>query len=170
MSSKVLVIDTSILCCWLNIPGKEHAGPASDRWDFDRVQTTLEAEKEKNSVFVLPLASLIETGNHIAQSNGSRYDLATRLCSLLTSSLSGESPWAMFGEQAALWEAEALQSLAGSWPNMAAARLAIGDATIKEVADYYARAGFRVEILTGDAGLKAYESSKAMAIPRRRNR
>lgn len=38
----------------------------------------------------------------------------------------------------------------------------------KDVADYYARAGFRVTILTGDAGLKAYEPAVPAAVPRRR--
>lgn len=51
----------------------------------------------------------------------------------------------------------------------AAKGIAIGDATIKEVAEYYASAGFEVEIFTGDARLKSYQPvSKAKLVPRRR--
>ena len=170
MSHRVLVIDTSILCCWLKIPGKETAGSGDEKWNFDRVEAILKREREKNSTFVLPLATLIETGNHIAQSSGDRHKLATELGKLLIASLTGESPWAIFGEQTILWESDALGDLAKNWPPLAAARLTIGDATIKEVADYYSRAGFRVEILTGDAGLKAYESPIILKMPRRGTR
>lgn len=27
---KVLVLDTSVLCCWLKVPGRETAGPLED--------------------------------------------------------------------------------------------------------------------------------------------
>ena len=43
----------------------------------------------------------------------------------------------------------------------------IGDATIKDVAEFYTESGVSVEILTGDEGLKAYEP-KAVKVPRRR--
>jgi len=42
--------------------------------------------------------------------------------------------------------------------------------TIKEVAEYYARMGYRVEIFTGDEGLKAYEPIVPAEAPRRRQR
>ena len=48
-----------------------------------------------------------------------------------------------------------------------AEKLSIGDATIKNVANYYMESGMEVEILTGDGGLKAYEP-KVVKIPRRR--
>lgn len=46
----------------------------------------------------------------------------------------------------------------------------IGDASIAEVANYYSASGFEVEIFTGDAGLKAFEPSVKMEIPRRKRR
>lgn len=58
--------------------------------------------------------------------------------------------------------------MADNWPALAAGGITIGDATIKDVAEHYARAGYYVEILTGDAGLKAYEPAKPIQIPRRR--
>ncbi len=167
MPKKVLVLDTSILCCWLRIPGKDSAGANHDRWDFNRIDELLTSERAVGSFFVLPIASLIETGNHIAQCNGDRYKLATTLTDHLKDTVDGLSPWAAFTEQSTLWEPTNLQGLAEEWPRLAVGGTSIGDATIKHVAEYYAKAGFEVEILTGDDGLKAYETAKPLPIPRR---
>ena len=35
---KVLVIDTSILCVWLSIPGFETCGSQEDKWDKPRAR------------------------------------------------------------------------------------------------------------------------------------
>lgn len=59
---KVLIVDTSILCAWLGVPGKETCGAKSDRWDQNKVKQKIEAEKKQNTTFVLPLATIIETG------------------------------------------------------------------------------------------------------------
>lgn len=57
------------------------------------------------------------------------------------------------------------------WRETAITGQSLGDAMIVEVAKYYADYGATVEIFTGDAGLKAYESSTSSApIPRRRKR
>lgn len=58
--------------------------------------------------------------------------------------------------------------MALSWPKLAATGMTLGDATIKDVADYYAKAGYDVKIVTGDQALKAHEPVKPVAIPRRR--
>lgn len=170
MSKHVLILDTSVLCCWLQVPGKEEAGTQDDRWTHERIDKLLQEEKEKHSTFVLPVATLIETGNHIAQVSGNRFGLANKLACYLRESANANSPWAAFTEQAELWQADNLHSLAQNWPTLAAQGLSIGDATIKDVAEYYYKAGFSVEILTGDQGLKAYEPVKSVLIPRRRSK
>jgi hypothetical protein len=168
MSKKVLILDTSVLCCWLQVPGKEHAGPDHDKWDYQRISSLLDREEKDGSTFVLPMASLIETGNHIAQCAQHRYETARKLAQYLIHSTDGTSPWAAFTEQAVLWGMENLRRIAQTWPSLAAQRLTIGDATIKDVAEYYARAGYLVEILTGDNGLKAYQPATPLVPPRRR--
>jgi hypothetical protein len=168
MARKILVLDTSILCCWLRVPGKDTAGTESDIWDFDRIDKLLITERAKRSTFVLPIASLIETGNHIAQCNGNRYNLAIALTDHLKNTVLASSPWAAFTDQSTLWEPKNLQELADAWPQLAVGGTSIGDATIKHVAEYYSTAGYEVEILTGDAGLKAYETTKTQLVPRRR--
>lgn len=168
MPSKVLIFDTSVLCCWLKIPGKETAGPANDRWTHNRIAELLAAEKQEGSTFVLPIATLIETGNHIANCNGNRFELASSLSKHLRDAADAASPWAAFTEQASHWERDGLLNLANHWPQLAAAGTSIADATIKQVAEHYASAGMKVEILTGDQGLKAYQPDHPVSVPRRR--
>ena len=168
MSKRVLILDTSVLCCWLQVPGKEEAGPQNDRWNHVRIKELLEQELAENSTFVLPIATLIETGNHIAQASNHRFERASSLAGYLREAADAQSPWAAFTDQSPLWQAENLRALADSWPELAKGGTSIGDATIKDVAEYYAIAGYHVEILTGDAGLKAYEPVRPVATPRRR--
>jgi hypothetical protein len=167
---KVLIFDTSILCVWLNVPGMGSCGPDQDKWDKARVQRKIEAEQINKATFVLPLATIIETGNHISQAKQSRKEHAEALADLMKKSADQQTPWAAFSEQSTLWSPEKLKKLAKAWPDLAAGKLSIGDATIKDVAEYYAKMGFQVEILTGDQGLKAYEPEKPVDIPRRRKR
>ncbi len=165
---RVLVIDTSILCVWLDVPGMAACGPDSDRWDKQRVESKLVAEQQTKTTFVLPLATIIETGNHITRAPHSRKERAEALAELMRKSADEQSPWAAFAAQSPLWSPEKLKELAKSWPDAAVQGLSLGDATIKDIANYYSQAGYAVEILTGDAGLKAYEPVRPTLTPRRR--
>ncbi|HEY9747165.1 MAG TPA: hypothetical protein V6C63_00585 [Allocoleopsis sp.] len=165
---KVLIIDTSILCVWLQIPGKTTCGSSSNQWNKERVEKVLEAEIRAATTLVLPLATILETGNHIAQASSQGYETAQALAKLMAAAADEKTPWAAFTDQSVLWEAEALKKLAVEWPNLAARRISIGDATIKTVAEHYARSGYQVEIFTGDEGLKAYEPPVPVKPPRRR--
>ncbi|NES94604.1 MAG: hypothetical protein F6K32_05125 [Desertifilum sp. SIO1I2] len=167
---KVLIIDTSILCIWLKVPKMEACGTERDKWNFARVDEYIQKEIKESTTLVLPLATIIETGNHIAQSSGNRYELAQALAKIMSDAADEQSPWAAFTDQSVLWEAENLKKLASEWPKLASEQISIGDATIKTVAEYYTQAGFQVEILTGDSGLKAYEPTTSVPTPRRRRR
>jgi hypothetical protein len=167
---KVLILDTSILCVWLDVPGMADCGPDGDKWNRQRVAQKLQDEEQDNTTFVLPMASIIETGNHIAQAAHSRRELGEGLADLMRKSANQETPWAAFSEQSVLWSPEKLVALADNWPTLADQRFSLGDATIKDVAEYYAKMSYRVEILTGDAGLKAYEPAVPPEIPRRKQR
>ncbi|MEI7695667.1 MAG: hypothetical protein WCI64_08505 [Chlorobium sp.] len=167
----LLIIDTSILAIWLEVPGMENCGPDHDRWDKKRVAQKIQSEiDEKTTTFVLPLASIIETGNHIAHARHSRKERGDALADLMRKSADQQTPWAAFSDQTVLWSPEKLKLLADSWPELAAQKLSLGDATIKDVAEYYTQMGYSVEILTGDLGLKAYEPRVSVEIPRRRQR
>jgi hypothetical protein len=165
---KVLIFDTSILCFYLQVPNMETAGSDHDKWDKKRVDQVIEEAEKANKTFVLPLASIIETGNHISQIKGKRYDIAQQFAELMRKVADAQTPWAAFTEQAEFWESEGLKQLAANWLEKVTENLSLGDVSIKNIAEYYAKSGFQVEILTADAGLKAYEPSIAIAIPRRR--
>ena len=173
--NKVIIIDTSVFCVYLKLPGWTSCGKGANTWDFESIDQKLKNEETKGTSFVLPLATIIETGNHISQSTGNRYQLAERFGSIMIDCADDKDPWTAFSQQADLWTDETLKNLAGTWPELAAQKISIGDATIKEVADYYARTGYiEVEIFSGDAGLKAYQPPLPKQIgvptPRRRKR
>ena len=171
MTGKALIFDTSVMCCWLKISGKESCGPDEDRWDHARISELVEIEERSGSTFVIPVATIIETGNHIAQSAGDRYDLASVLAEKLRAAAEERAPWAAFEDQSGLWSSRKLIQLCQEWPNLAAQGIGIGNTTIKEVAEFYASTGsISVEILTGDKGLKAYQPAVSPPTPRRRAR
>ena len=167
---RVLILDTSILCCWLQVPGKDSFGSGENHWNHKRVSQVIDAEQSKNSLLVLPVASIIETGNHIAQSKAwNVFEIATRLAELMQRSAQEKEPWAAFQHQSELWDASQLEKLAACWPELAKQGLGIGDATIKDVAEFYASTGTcHVEILTGNQELKAWQPAAPVMVPRRR--
>ena len=86
-------------------------GPEGDRWDYERIEQKVSEELEAGSTFVLPLATIIETGNHIAFTAGDRYALAQSLSEYIRKTATDTDPWAAFGHQAELWSAEKLITL-----------------------------------------------------------
>lgn len=166
---KVLVLDTSILCVWLHIPKMDNCGPEDDKWDYNRVDKKISDEIHGGTLLVLPMATIIETGNHITQSGGDRYSLVNRFADLVICALDGHSPWAAFTSQNSIWSSEGLRQLIERWRKDAIVGLSMGDVSILDVAEYYAQAGNNVEILTGDQGLKSYEPVNAPIVPRRRH-
>jgi hypothetical protein len=181
MPKKVQVMDTSILLVWLGVPGKDTCIIQGVTWDKTYVENLIKQEETKGTTLVLPLATLIEAGNHIANVKAphtrKRYPFAKKLAEILIKAIDEESPWAAFTEQSVLWEKEALKALAEEWPSLAAKAdakkdkggLSMGDVTIKRVAEYYTKMGNVVEILTGDEGLKSYQPTSPKP-PRRRRR
>lgn len=168
MKKKVLIFDTSVLCVWLKVPGKETCGSKENRLTFDMVNAKIEEEKSQGTTFVLPIASIIETGNHIAHSTGDRHEVGYAFADIISATADQISPWAAFTEQSELWKKENLKVLAERWKESVISGQSLGDASIVDVANYYASAEFEVEVFTGDEGLKAYEPSTPVVKPRRR--
>ncbi|MCD6532979.1 MAG: hypothetical protein J7L25_02725 [Deltaproteobacteria bacterium] len=83
---KVLIMDTSILCVWLEIAGMSDCGPDSDKWNKERVEAKIRDEELISTTFVLPLASIIETGNHISQARHNRRKSGQALAELIKKS------------------------------------------------------------------------------------
>jgi len=168
MNKKVLIIDTSILCVWLKVPGKDSCGSGTKIITYNDVNERIEQEKRQGTTFVLPIASIIETGNHIAHSPGNRWLLGNAFADMISEMADAKSPWAAFTAQNALWQPDKMKELAERWKQTVVSGQSMGDASIVDVASYYGKMGFDVEIFTGDEGLKAYEPESRPSIPRRK--
>ncbi|MBD5187678.1 MAG: hypothetical protein HDR45_05740 [Bacteroides sp.] len=166
---KAIILDTSILCVWLRVPGKETCGPDGNRWTFDSVKQKIDSEIKAGSTLIMPLTSIIETGNHIAQAHGDKHDVVNSFVEHIENAIDGNVPWAAFTEQSGLIDSEALKKTLSAWKETALAGQSFGDALIVAVAKYYAAYNITVEIFTGDMGLKAYEPAAPKGPqPRRR--
>ncbi len=166
---KVIILDTSIICVWLQVPGKETCGPDNARWTHKSVVAKIEEEIHAGSTLILPFAAIIETGNHIAQARGDRHSNVNSFIDKIEQALDWKATWDAFTQQASLIGNDELKRTLNIWRETAITGQSLGDAMIVEVAKYYLNYGATVEIFTGDEGLKAYEStSSSRPIPRRR--
>ncbi|MFO0573363.1 MAG: hypothetical protein U1A78_05160 [Polyangia bacterium] len=165
---KALILDTSILCVYLQVPGKETCGSSDSRWDGARVRALIEQAVQEGASLVLPLATVIETGNHIAQARSERFEKAQALVDLIAQAADARSPWLALGTETEQWAGASLKEIVASWPADAARRLSMGDTLIARVGALYAALGFHVELLTGDCQLKSMEPPPPVLTPRRR--
>ncbi|MBR4647496.1 MAG: hypothetical protein IKO75_10330 [Bacteroidales bacterium] len=154
--TKILIIDTSIMCVWLKVPGKETTGK-NNEYTYDIVARHIEEERGRGTKLVLPIATIIETGNHIAHANGNKEHSIEELSSMIISSAKGENPWIAIDMQHSLWDVDNLSALMEEWKKtVISEKQSIGDAAIVQIAKQFAPT-CEVEIFTGDGGLKNYE-------------
>lgn len=153
MPAKVTFIDTSVLCELLKVPGLSS--------HHDDIRTEFELRGEDGERFVIPITAVIETGNHIAQSNGDRRAAAERFVRFLGAARSGEAP---FTVHRLSWDDEFLMELcAGNGTgraliDLAAARMGAGDVAILVERGRFKRdsAYTEVQVWTLDAALGTY--------------
>lgn len=173
MARKVIVLDTSILCVWLGIPGmdrieKKGETPISQ----SDIVAKIQKEIAGGARIVLPLASVIECGNHITQIKGADpKGYIDKFADFILRSIEGLEPWDVFTNQTNLFDEENFKKLVETWRDLSMSGISMGDASIIQVAQHYESKNFTVEIYTGDAGLKAYEPvPKKEILPRNKSR
>jgi len=85
--SAICLIDTSIFLNLLNVPNRNQ----------DREQVVLDYQTyvESACTFILPMATIIETGNHIAQNGdgNTRRRTAERFSGIVLAAFNGEAPY-----------------------------------------------------------------------------
>ena len=81
---------------------------SDDKWDYARVKEKIDREIAQNSTLVLPMATLIESGNHIAQAPCNRFEVANALADIIKKVAMEEEPWAAFTFQNELWNKDNL--------------------------------------------------------------
>lgn len=155
---EVLFIDSSVLCNLLRVPG------FSDR--AEEIQRIFNTRWEAGAKFVLPITSIIETGNHISQCNGDRHAAAERFRIALEAAVSRNAPWIIHDFQ---WDSGFMEEvLAGDSTgstlvqHFTANLLSAGDLTILVERDRFAqkRSFDSVEIWTLDENLDSYSGTE----------
>jgi len=160
VTATVTMVDTSVLCELLQVPGKSNPARSAD------VRAEVDRRWREGERFVIPITAVIETGNHIAQADGNRYDVAGRLVRLLQVAVSEQSHWRVLQTRLG---AEFLTSLCAgdstgqSLETLAAARVGAGDiAILVERDQFLATTAIRnVQVWTFDEGLYAQAAARA---------
>lgn len=127
----ICIIDTSVFVNLLNVPGRNN--------DMERITADYEEYVSSDATFILPMATIIQTGNHIAQNGDGRQrrETAQRFCRVVAASLKNESPYILAPfpqtDEMLIW-LEKFPDCAGA--NKTAARIgegtSFGDLTIIE--------------------------------------
>lgn len=85
----VVFIDTSVLLNILKVPDKAQ--------NVEAVKAQLTSYHQNGSTLLLPITAVIETGNHIAQIKGHKYEKKTcaqKFSDMLGAVSTGDAPWA----------------------------------------------------------------------------
>ena len=135
MKKKVLLIDTSILTVWLDIPSfdiTENKG-----LDKSKIDAFLDSKQKDGYTFMLPIATIIETGNHVAQikDGNIRHQIVNEFADLLIKLARKESPWLLNSNEVKSFTSDELIELAEQWKNKGVYKLSLGDASILKVAN-----------------------------------
>jgi hypothetical protein len=150
----VVFIDTSILCNLIPVPGRNQ--------DETQVRTELSSRLSSGHQFILPITSVIETGNFVAQLGDGRERLATatKFESILRLICAGNAPWVLHD---VAWNQDFLELFldgGGSGMNYvehAQSRIGAGDLCILTEREHYrARTKIDAEVWTLDDGLNSH--------------
>jgi hypothetical protein len=118
----ICIVDTSIFCNILEVPNL-----CQDR---DRVLNRLEELIEDGATLLLPLATIYETGNHIAQNGDGRErrNAAERFAEQVNLALQGENPFTPTD----INEEDELRQWLAQFPDYAEREVGFGDMSIIE--------------------------------------
>lgn len=154
---RIVFLDTSVLTNVLDVPGKNG--------ERDVVVPRFRELAKDGSTLIIPIAAVIEVGNHIAQLPGdARRDRSHRFESFLRQSLDGKPPWVVSG---AIWDIEFLRELVEGHPRrpsmvtLCTAQVGTGDGSILlEVERFRQRSdvpsAIPIELWSLDGGLAAH--------------
>ncbi|MCC6434576.1 MAG: hypothetical protein IT196_06060 [Acidimicrobiales bacterium] len=155
MDLDVRFIDTSVLCNLIDVPGRNQQRSAV-RDEFNQLV------REGRTRFVIPVTTIIETGNHIANGAGDRRGAARRLEEFLEAAANEDVPWQL---HAVTWDAGFLDALRAGGrtgvrllDHLGNGTMGTGDLAILCERDAFeARTSFRsVRIWTLEATMAAY--------------
>ena len=145
----VCLIDTSIFVEILNVPRKAQ--------QHDQTLQQLRQRINEGESLFLPMATILETGNHIGQNGdgGARRDCAERFTQQVSAALEGRSPF----KAISFLQADEMREWLLEFPDHASRGSGLGDLSI--IHDWQRLCSLnparRVYIWSGDAHLSAYD-------------
>lgn len=116
-------IDTSVFLNIVNVPGRNQ-----QREEVMRELKEL-LKNSKSNTLILPFATIIETGNHIAHcgDGNQRRKTAEKFCKCIEKTVTNEAPWQYYGNQLT---AEDLSEICRDFPDFAMREEGFGDLSI----------------------------------------
>ena len=145
----ICIIDTSIFCNILKVPGKSQ--------EHSSIMDLMKEKIQGGESLLLPMTAIIETGNHIAQNGDGRQrrSCARKFIKQLQGAVAGKAPWTPIK----LFEADKLLYWLEEFPDYAMQGVGFGDLSIiKDWEDLQRiHSGRRVYIWTLDNDLKGYD-------------
>lgn len=127
--SAVCLVDTSVLCEILKVPGKHQ--------DHQQHLAELQRRTGRGETLLLPMATNLETGNHIGQmrQGGLRFTTAERFVKLVQQAIDGQIPFT----PTPFFQPEQLQAWLAEFPSWASRGSGFGDLSIKKEWDRQVR-------------------------------
>ena len=147
--SCVRIVDTSVLCNLLRVPNMDQ--------DAERAAAEFRRAQEDRDVFLLPVAVIYETGNHVAHiaSGGKRRVVAEGFVQLVRSAFEGDFPFV----PTPLQNPEEMVEWLDEFPDRAMTGTGFGDLAITKVWDEQRELNRsrRVMIWSYDRHLQGYD-------------
>ena len=145
----IVLMDTCVFCNVLDVSGfNQHC---------DSILTEMEGHIRNNHTLLLPMAAVLETGNHIAQlTRGNvRRTVAQRFCDDVSEVIDGASPWT----PTPFWEVEQLRTWLSEFTEHAMRGVGLGDLSIIKEWERQCKIfpKRRVTIWSLDGHLKGYD-------------
>ena len=122
MDKEYILIDTSVMLVILNVPNRAN--------DYDNIMAQFKKKIDAGCSFFIPLATILETGNHIAQNGDGRqkYICAQRFVKLIEKSLVGITPFKVLQ----FFTQDDLREWLYEFPNSAKRSESFGDLSIQK--------------------------------------
>lgn len=146
----VCIVDTSVFCNVLAVPGRSQ--------QVERALEELEEYVDSEFALLLPLATIYETGNHIAQANDGdqRRQVAERFSEQVRRACEGEAYWS----PTPIHDSEALLDWLDDFPDEAMRQVSLADLSIIRIFEEQRRLHHerRVFIWAYDGDLRSYDT------------
>ncbi len=146
----IALVDTSVFCNYLKVPGRDQ--------DAEAIIEKYEFYVSEKVNLLLPIATILETGNHIAHiPNGqARRQTAIHFTNEVQKALDSKFPWAV---PQPLLEPETLRQYLADFPDRAMRGISLGDLSI--IQEYERQCDLhrdrRIFIWSLDADLRGYD-------------